>query len=588
MGIKFVFKKTICLTDERMKKIIAFAFSLFLMLTVSAQVNYSTQYQNAKDLFREGKYNLAMETFKPLIAYDENNPYSPYASFYYALSAYKQGYDAVAKDMFLQIKKVHPKWDKIDEVNLWLGTLYLRNHDYFQGVKTLNAIKDKKQADYIKTVKEQYLSEISDAETLKMMLEDYPNDEAVARMLARALAKDLSDDENKQMLESLVQRFRLERADFIPEAPKTFFKEHYSVALMLPFMLQKLDAKPGKKINQIVLDFYDGIRLALDTLNQQGPEISLRIYDTDKGLENLKRVLQTEELKNTDLIVGPLYPEENAIVQEFSLNQQVNVVNPFSNNTTIIGNNPYAFLFQPSSEIIGRKAAEYMAEHARKQPCIVLYGANRRDSVLAANFTEKARELGLQIAANKMINKEDAGGIITMLATPTEFDEFKFPTQFTLKKDSIASIFVATDEPLIYTKVISGVETRGDSIMVIGSENWIDDTAVPFEKFQTLGVVFTAPNFVSVDNPRRHIFISKYLEKYGHVPSTLSQLGYEMMLFFGNQLKKNGVYFQDGLQSTDAVPGFLFQGFNFHFTRENQVVPFAKFAGGKLSLIEVK
>ncbi|HEX8038614.1 MAG TPA: ABC transporter substrate-binding protein, partial [Chryseosolibacter sp.] len=163
-----------------------------------------------------------------------------------------------------------------------------------------------------------------------------------------------------------------------------------------------------------------------------------------------------------------------------------------------------------------------------------------------------------------------------------------YPSQFTLKKDSIASIFVATDEPLIYTKVISAIETRGDSVRVIGSENWIDDTAVPFEKYQSLGVVFTAPDFVSPENPRRREFISKYIRKYGHVPSNLSQLGYEMMLFFGNQLKTNGVYFQDGLQSTEFLPGYLFQGFKYQYSRENQIVPFVKFTDGKLGLIEVR
>ncbi len=571
-----------------MKKIVLIVFALFLNLALWAQIDYSKQYQNAKDFFRQGKYNLAMESFKPLIAYDQKNQYSPYASFYYALSAYRQGYDAVAKDMFLQIKSVHPKWEKMDEVNLWLAMIYFRSHDYFQGVKILNAIQDKKQADYIKGIKEQYLSEITDAETLKMMLEEYPNDGEVAKVLARTLANDLSDDENKKTLESLIERFRLQRQDFIPEAPATFHKERYSVSVLLPFMLETLDARPGKKRNQIVLDFYEGLKLALDTLNTKGPEINLRAYDTDKGLDNLRRILQTEELKNTDLIIGPLFPEENKIVQEFSMNQQVNVVNPFSNNSDIIGNNPYAFLFQPSSETIGKKAAGYIAGHSRKKLCMLFYGYSHRDSVLAANFTQKANELGLQIVANKRIAKDDAGEIISILATPTEYDEFKFPSQFTLKKDSIASIFVATDEPLIYTKVISAVETRGDSVRVVGSENWIDDTAVAFEKYQTLGVAFAAPDFVSSGSPRRRAFISRYIKKYGHMPSSLSQLGYEMMLFFGNQLKTNGVYFQDGLQSAKSLPGYLFQGFNYQYSRENQVVPFVKFVDGKLTLIEVR
>ena len=568
------------------KKILAFIFLVFLSLVGWAQVDYPKQYQNAKDFFRQGKYNLAMESFKPLIAYDQKNQYSPYASFYYALSAYKQGYLAVAKDMLVQIKSVHSKWDKLDEVNFWLAKIYLENHDYFQGLKILNAIQDKKISTQAQAVKAQYLASITDVETLKMMLEEFPKDEVVAKSLARVLSKNFSDSEDKQLMESLIEKFKLERADFIPEAPATFHKDRYAVSVLLPFMLETLDASPGKKRNQIVLDFYEGIKLATDSLNIKGPKITLRAYDTDKGLDNLKHLLQTDELKNADLVIGPLFPEENKVVQEFSKSNQVNVVNPFSNNSDLIADNPYAFLFQPASETIGRKTAEYVAGHSRKKLCMVIYGPGKKDSVVAANFTEKANALGMQIVANERVHKEDAARIMKILATPTEYDEFKYPSQFTLKKDSIASIFVATDDPLIYTKVISSIETRGDSILVVGSENWIDDTAVAFEKYQTLGVVFCAPNFVSPENPGRQAFVSKYLKTYGRVPSNLSQLGYEMMLFFGNQLKVNGVYFQDELNHSDFLPGYLSQGYKYQYSRDNQVVPFVKFKKGVLTLVE--
>lgn len=571
-----------------MKKFIVFIFLVFFNLVVWAQVDYPKQYQNAKDFFRQGKYNLAMESFKPMIAYDQKNPYSAYASFYYALAAYKQGYQAVAKDMLAQVKSVHPKWDKIDEVNLWLAKIYLENHDYFQGIKTLNAISEKKLSEETEAIKAQHLSEVTDAETLKMMLEEFPKDEVVAKFLARTLAKNLSEEEDKKELESLIERFKFERADFIPEAPKTFFKERYAVSVLLPFMLESLDSSPGKKRNQIVLDFYEGIKLAVDTLNKQNMKISLRAYDTDKGIDNLKRILETEELRNTDLIIGPLFPDENKIIQEFSFNNQVNVVNPFSNNIDLIGVNPYAYLFQPSSETIGKKAAEYVAAHARKNICMVFYGTSKKDSVMAANFSEKANELGLQIVANEKIINKEAAYIMTILATPTEYDEFKYPSEFTLKKDSIASIYVATDDPLIYTKVISSIETRGDSILVVGSENWIDDTAVAFEKYQTLGITMTAPNYISPGILYQRDFISKYLKEYGRVPSNLSQLGYELMLFFGNQLKTNGVYFQDGLNKAEFLPGYLSQGFKYQYSRDNQLVPFVKFKEGVLKRVEKK
>ncbi|HEU5147001.1 MAG TPA: ABC transporter substrate-binding protein [Chryseosolibacter sp.] len=567
-----------------MKKIAVAVLLTFGFISASAQIDYAREYQNGKDLFRQGKYNLAMETFKPLIPYDQKNQYSPYASFYYALAAYKQGYKAVAKDMLLQIRSVHAKWDKMQEVNLWLAKIYMDDEDYFQGIKTLNAIQDKSLDETKKAIKAEYIAKIEDTETLKMMLEEFPKDEVVAKNLARSLSGNLSDEEDKAMLESLIERFKLERTDFIPEAPKTFFKDRYAVALLLPFMVDELDASPGKKRNQIVLDFYEGIMLALDSLNTSGPSIALRSYDTEKGLNYLTQLLQSNELKNTDLVIGPLYPDENKIVQDFSLNNQVNVVNPVSNNTDFVGDNPYAYLFQPSSETLGQKAAEYIAKNARKNLSIVISGT--RDSVLAASFAKKANELGIQVVANRSFESKDAAGIMDLLATATEYDEFKFPSEFTLKKDSIGSIFVASNDPLIYTKVISAIETRGDSILVVGSENWIDDTAVAFEKYQSLGVTFTAPNFVSVTSPERNRFISKYLAKYGKVPSKLSQLGFEMMLFYGNQLKKNGVYFQDGLNKAEFIPGYLFQGYKFQYSRNNQYVPFVKFKNGILTLIE--
>lgn len=569
-----------------MRKIVISFFLVVIHGLAVAQMDYSRQYQNAKDLFRQGQYNLAMESFKPLIAYDQKNQYSPYASFYYAVAAFKQGYPAVAKDMLLQIKSVHSKWDKMQEVNLWLATIYLEDEDYFQGIKILNGVQEKSASETVKALKQKYLSEITDAETLKMMLEEFPKDEIVARSLARILAADLSDEENKQSLEALIDRFKFERADFIPEAPKTFHKERYAVAVLLPFMLEELDASPGRKRNQIFLDFYEGIKLALDSLNERGPQISLRAYDTDKGLDHLKQILNTEELRNTDLVIGPLYPNENDIVQQFSREHQVNVVNPFSTNTGLIGDNPYAYLFQPSAETLGERAAEYLAETAGDELAMVIYGTTTKDTTQASAFLEKASELGVKVVSEIMVSKEETGKIMQILATPTEYDEFKYPSEFTLKKDSIGSIFVATDDPLIYTKVISAIETRGDSIRVVGSENWIDDTAVAFEKYQSLGVVFTAPNFVAIDNPGKRAFISNYMEKYGKVPSNLAQRGYEMMLFFGNQLKTNGVYFQDGLNNAEFIPGHLFEGYRYQYTRDNQVVPIVKFQGGVLRIIK--
>jgi predicted negative regulator of RcsB-dependent stress response len=553
-----------------------------------AQIDHSKQYGNAKALFQAGKYNLAMETFKPLIAYDQKNPYSEYASFYYALAAYKQGYKAVAKDMLNQIKSLYPNWDKLSEVNFWLARIHFDNHDYFQGLKILSAIQDKKFEKDVETLKTTHLSSISDAETLKMMHEEYAKDEVIVRALAAALAKNLSNEEDKKQLEDLIERFKLKKTDFIPEAPKTVYKDRYAVSLLLPFMVNTLDPSPGRKRNQLVLDFYEGLKLAVDTLSKEKEkiDISLRAYDTERNIEKMKKLLETEELKNTDIIVGPFFPEENKLVQELSEGNRINIIHPFSNNTEIIGSNPYAFLFQPASETLGKKAADFIAARPKRKNCIVFYGTSKKDSVSAANFIQEATAKGIIILASEKVNNKETKKITDILATPTEFDEFKYPKEFTLKKDSVHSIFVASDDPLIYTKIVGGVETRGDSVMVIGSENWMDDNAIEYDKYQTLGVVLTSPNYMNLYKPHYKAFEKKFLRTHGRTATDVVRMGYELMLFLGHQLKKNGVYFQDGLSQAGILPGYLSEGFDYRYGHDNQLIPFITFRKGEIHLIE--
>lgn len=564
---------------------------LLIVNCATAQTDYKQQYTIAKRLYADGKYNLAMETFKPLVPYSQDNPYSEYASFYYALAGHHQGFSAVAKDMLNQIKTIYPGWDQLDEVNSWLVKIHFDNKDYSQAMLVLGSIRSSKMLKEIAVLKRQAVTSIEEVETLKVLFQNYPEDEVIGERLAYVLAKGVIHNDDQMLLEQLIDKFRLKKSDFTLETPPTTFKNVYNVSILFPFVVSTLDPSPTRKRNQFVLDLYEGMKLALDTLSKQGIKISMRAYDTERNLEKIEKILESSELKNSDLIVGPLFQEENLQVQSFSSINQINVFNPLSNNTELISSNFYGFLFQPGYETLGERAAQFLIRQDSTQKCMVFYGESKRDSTMAGSFLKCAKESGLKILQAKRISKESSRVIIDILATPTEFDEFKYPTQFTLPKDSIDCIFVASDDPLIYTKVISSVETRGDSVVIVGSENWLDQSAVDYEKYQSLRVVFTAPNFTASDNKWYRAFQRKFVRIHGRISSTSSysnyaKLGYDFMLFTGNALKKHGVYFQEGLKKEKMMSGFLTEGYNFENSRDNQHVPFIGFEGGKLVVID--
>src|SRR5690606_7168958 len=157
------------------------------------------------------------------------------------------------------------------------------------------------------------------------------------------------------------------------------------------------------------------------------------------------RLLATPELTNTDLMIGPFFPDEHKLIQDFSNAYRINVFKPFTNNLEMIGSNEFSFMIQPAYETIVVKSVDFAASQLLgNKNCIIFAGTSRRDSVLAASFAAQARERGLNVVLSQRIPRDGSAAIIDILATPTEFDEWKKPTQFTIEKDSIGCIFVAS------------------------------------------------------------------------------------------------------------------------------------------------
>jgi hypothetical protein len=564
---------------------------IVLIYSANAQLNYQAQYSTAKKFFTEGKYNLAMEAFKPLIPYDAKNPFSEYSSFYYALSAYHQGYGAVAKDMLLQIKKLYATWDKIDEVNLWLAKIHAEKAEAFQAFQALASIKNQKTIREATVLKKQALNAVHDVETLKSLAKQYPQDETIGFRLAKVLSNNIVNESDRELLERTITQYKLKKSDFIDEVPPTIKKNSYSVSILFPFVVNTLEPTTSRKRNQFVLDLYQGMKLAVDTLSKQGITISLRAYDTERNISKIKKLLERTELKHTDVIVGPLYQEENAVVQEFSKANQINLFNPISSNADVISKNPYGFLFQASNETIGAHSARFIAGYQPNKKCIVFYGETKRDSIQAANFRAEALNQGIRILRFERVTRDGSRKIMDILATPTEYDEFKYPKQFSLPKDSLGSVYVASDDPLIYTKVLSSVETRGDKVMVLGFENWLDQASVDYEKYQSLNIFLAAPNYTASDNRWYKAFQRRFIKTYGRSSSTAAytnyaKIEYDFMLFLGHALHKYGVYFQDGLARGKWVPGFLTEGYDYRNSRDNHLIPFIRFDGGKLVVVD--
>src|SRR5690554_2706937 len=86
-----------------------------------------------------------------------------------------------------------------------------------------------------------------------------------------------------------------------------------SIVLLLPFELEKIGSEPTRadvKHVEVPLDFYQGFKVALDNLIQDGYNFKLTVLDTRDNATQNARLAVTPEVQSADLIVGPIFPKE--------------------------------------------------------------------------------------------------------------------------------------------------------------------------------------------------------------------------------------------------------------------------------------
>jgi len=548
--------------------------------------SYKQEYEHGKQLYQQGKYALSMEVMQKVIPYDQANPYSTYASFYYALAAYKQNYFVVAKNMLVQIEKLNPQWSNIQEVYFWLGLCEFENKNPFEALKQFSKITKAQTKVEADVASEHYLMQVKDAETLRMLLEDNQKNKAVASALIRLLW-------NQQTTETREEILKLSRQNQI-DLPREFTnksqikeKNKLVVSALFPFVVSTLDNSPSKKRNQFVLDLYNGMQLATDTLNKMSINVELRAYDTERNNDKIKAITALPEVNQSDVWIGPLLREENQALQEASIQYKVPIINPLSNDLTLVKGNDLGLLFEPDAASFGSKSAQFLKAQPliHKKKSIVFYGPALRDSVMAWSFIQEAEKQGIKIIAKQLITRESVERITKMIATPTEYDEWKAPKQFTVPKDSIGAVFVASDDPIIYTKVVSTVEVRKDNTMIIGNESWLESGTVDIEKFQRMNIRLYAANYSDKNNEWNKAFIKSYIRKHGKAPIGLStnyaRIGYELMLIVGHKFKEGNTEWLSAFRG-GTFTGFLLQNYDYSGVPANNKVTFLRFNEGEL------
>jgi hypothetical protein len=566
-----------------MKKLLLILFVFSSLSIIAQEVDYQRAYLNGKGFYREGKYSLAMEALKPAISPADGNPFAAYASFYYALSAYHQAYYPMAKDMLLQIRAQHPRWNQLDEVNFWLGKTYFEMKEFNRGLAALAEIKDtRKLGASIEAMAVTYLSTIPEMETLEQLHRERPTDKLVGTLLARKIAAQPIVDQDINLLETLVSKFKLDRSKYLfTEGLKPEKKEVYEVAVLLPFMHKTLSPEQQRRSNQFVIDLYEGIRMAADSLNKFGERIRLHVFDTERDAGVTSALLERPEMRGMDLIIGPLFPEPRKVVYEFSLKHKINMLNPLSQSSELIGLNPFSFLYSSSNETIGRKSAEFVRNNIRNKYGIIFHGPAKQDLEMAKAFYEHISELGYQIVRIEQVHQEDQRKVLDILTAKGKVRDIR-REDFGIKADSIGYVFVASEDHMLASQVLSAAVIRADSMTILGPDRWLETRLLDLDALERQRIYLYSGNYFDVHHPYFKRVRDAYVKRQVQSPTKYVFQGFDLMWFTGNSLLEYGIYWQQGYREKGPIRGIFTDFYDYTKSNDNTEVTILKMQGNQL------
>lgn len=306
-------------------------------------------------------------------------------------------------------------------------------------------------------------------------------------------------------------------------------KSIYKIALMLPLFLagvDQIDAEnPDPEIFETsksfqFLPFYEGFRMALDSLEKQGVKIKLYVYDVDKDTSKTRQLLKKPEMKSMDLIFGLLYQSNFQIVATFAKKNKINLVNPISERSELIIGNPYVFKVQPAKKNQLEQLASYMADAFNDGQVLVLMNEKYSDHDAPDRLKKECQERNLKVQV--VPGREAAIGLYSK-DKPNYVVAFSDDQTYTL--DLMRELYKLRNEY---------------NLTLIGLPNWSAIEGLENEYLVALKANIMSRSFIDYDNPAVKQFVRHYQEMYKTDPELLAFQGFDQAYYFLSALNAYG------------------------------------------------
>jgi hypothetical protein len=135
------------------------------------------------------------------------------------------------------------------------------------------------------------------------------------------------------------------------------------------------------------LEFYEGIQLAVDSLQKEGVKMDIHVFDTRGANSSVAKFALNPELNNTDLIIGHITGSEAKALAEIAAKKNIPFINVNYPNDAGVTNNPNYIILNSTIETHCAALYKFLQKNYGTSE-IVFLKRKGKDDVLETYFRE--------------------------------------------------------------------------------------------------------------------------------------------------------------------------------------------------------
>jgi LysM repeat protein len=143
-------------------------------------------------------------------------------------------------------------------------------------------------------------------------------------------------------------------------------------AVVLPFLPDGASKSESAKM----VEYYEGFLISVDNLKRQGVSVNLYTYDTKGSANVISNILSKPEMKNMDIIFGPVHTSNIEPLANFAERNKIRLVVPFAPKVDQVFNNPMVYQINTPQSYFYSEAYDHFLRKFSKARIIFVDPAN--------------------------------------------------------------------------------------------------------------------------------------------------------------------------------------------------------------------